>query len=304
MRLFHIVPKLTMFFLFVSIVVYGGHAATVGQHTVTIDVEEVGQPADVTIELFYKDITSEQVSYLIPYTIENLQVSDEQGRLSCTQRQLAIGTEILCEPRKRNNYSITIDYASDSFLTPLPDTRQAINYSYSVANPTEQFVVRFILPEGYGVVESNGSASVTPQLAQIGSTGRRIFVEWDRQEVPLGDTLAYSAQFENLTFLQRFPYIYIVPFVLIILVLTISLFVARSRQRGSRVDEAYHALKSEEQQIIDYLRSREGECKQRDIVKALDLSKAKASRLIADLEERALVEKIQRGRSNRIRLRD
>ncbi|HLD33627.1 MAG TPA: hypothetical protein VJB66_02795, partial [Candidatus Nanoarchaeia archaeon] len=64
------------------------------------------------------------------------------------------------------------------------------------------------------------------------------------------------------------------------------------------------ALPDELQQVIDFLKSQDGRSTQKDIRKQFPQSEAKISLMIADLENRKLVEKIKKGRGNIVILRE
>jgi uncharacterized membrane protein len=58
------------------------------------------------------------------------------------------------------------------------------------------------------------------------------------------------------------------------------------------------ALTEDERNVLQFIISKGKKCTQKEIVKALDLSKAKASRLIQNLEKRNLIKKRKKGRTN------
>jgi len=77
-----------------------------------------------------------------------------------------------------------------------------------------------------------------------------------------------------------------------------------SQSPVEQVTASKEALPDELQQVIDFLKSQDGRSTQKDIRKQFPQSEAKISLMIADLENRKLVEKIKKGRGNIVILRE
>jgi len=73
--------------------------------------------------------------------------------------------------------------------------------------------------------------------------------------------------------------------------------------RKQRVKDLLPVLTNGERKAMEILLREKGEVDQRVIVKETDFSKAKVSRIINDLIDRGLIEKISRGRKNLIKLK-
>ncbi|MDY6769150.1 MAG: hypothetical protein SVW02_03535 [Candidatus Nanohaloarchaea archaeon] len=285
--------------LAVSLLVPAASATVIQEESITV---ELGAPDTATIERQYGSITTERISYLVfgRYNPEHLSARDAQGQLDCTVERLSIGKEILCTPRQRSNYSVTITYEGDF------TAREGDALVFSLANrvfvPTDRMETRVVLPEGYGIVE-NGEA-YSPDGAQVGSRGRRIFLEWTHANVSIGDAVTYRVRYEQLSVFEFLALrkLTVLLAVAVIVLAALVVYVRRKHAGEKTVADVFPVLKEDEQEVVRFLIDNDGEAEQRDIVDSLDYSKAKISRLVSDLEDRNLVTKEKHGRVNVVSL--
>lgn len=261
---------------------------------------------NVSVERHYDRVTSPHISYFVPenYDPRQLVAEDDLGELDCIVREFDSGKEILCEPRKETDYTVDIYFFADFVERDRQDV-YTFSYVKQVLTPTQRTDVQVVLPEGFGLVQSNDDPSYTPDYATVGSEGRRIFIEWQRENVSIGDTTQYRIQYEKLQVLDK------VPMNLAVGVLVAALLLAAGavyyvRNNNGRDEETIAAvfpvLKEDEQLVLRYVIDNDGEVEQRDIVKNVSYSKAKISKLLSDLEERNLVQKEKQGRVNIVKL--
>ncbi len=274
-------------------------ATTIQQEDITV---ELGTPDTVAVERQYVDITTEHISYLVlgRYDPDGLSAADAQGELDCTVEELSIGKELLCTPRQRSNYSVTITYTGDFAVRQ--DTGMEFSMSNRVFVPTERVNTRVVLPEGYGIVEAEGAYS--PEDAEVGSRGRRIFLEWQYDNVSIGEARTYQVRYEQLSVFESLALRHLTLFLAVaVIVLAVLVVYVRRKHAGEKtVADVFPVLKEDEQEVMRFIIDNEGEVEQRDIVDSLDYSKAKISRLVSDLEDRSLVVKEKRGRVNVVTL--
>lgn len=266
---------------------------------------DLGEKAKVSVELRYSELTAEKISYLIPYKILSWSARDEEGDLNCKMVELKIGRELICEPKKFENFSVFLNFTTKDLTEKVNDIIR-FRYEKNILEPTNTFTLKVIFPEGYGELESNGTGFVPVQPINYisGSTGRRIFLIWDIEEVDLGESILFSAYYERLG-RSRIGSNYIIPalilFSLVILGLS-EIYLGRKR----KFERIMENLKEDEKRIYLYIKEkwgRGGKCTQRDIVRDLNLSKARASRLLHELEERNLIILIKQGRKNVVKLK-
>lgn len=293
------VPKFILLLLIVSLMVKLSISGEIKEENVEITLNGM---ADVSVTLNYKEITTSKLSYLIPYKISYWKVYDENRTLKCNVLSFRIGTEFQCIPNKKENYTVHLEYVTDEIVVKKEDFFK-FEYQHKIVEPVDSYYLKVILPEGYGILKTNASISpIEPEADNIGSTGRRIFVEWRDNEVKLGSTLSYSILYEDLGLLRKIPYEAVIAILSLLLILIIISLILKRKKRT--IEEVFPVLKDDERKIVEFIRDKGGKCRQREIVRELNLSKAKASRIIKDLEERNIVEKIKRGRNNIIILKE
>ncbi len=106
---------------------------------------------------------------------------------------------------------------------------------------------------------------------------------------------------EKDLFEKKFDYALIV--IIVVLVLLIIYFVLRLKKKGEKKIEKSFETKDDVEKVVRILKEEDGRMTQKDLRKRLNLSEAKVSLLIAELESKNIVEKIKKGRGNIIILK-
>ncbi|MDY6770984.1 MAG: MarR family transcriptional regulator [Candidatus Nanohaloarchaea archaeon] len=272
------------------------------------EVIDIGEQTEVSIHLNYTELTAEQVSVLIPSSHDPNRLSghDTEGRISCQFN--ARDNEILCEPGRYNTtYNVTITYTTPNEMLSKGEDYYTFSHVQRILVPTDQYVLRVLLPEGYGLVNGNQVQPFSPAGAATGSAegGRRFSVTWRKDNLSLGESLRFEIRYQELrVFEDIFPdqFSVLAALVLIILSLVLYLYVKRRRKEGETIASIMPVLKDDEREVLRYLIEQDGDCEQKELVDNLDYSKAKISRLVKDLEERSLLKKVKEGRKNRLLL--
>jgi DNA-binding transcriptional ArsR family regulator len=298
--------KRFVFILFLLLCVPMAAASQITLEDTRIHVDPDGQ-ANVTIERQYDSISSPRISYFVPsqYNPEQLQARDDLGELDCTTQSFESGREILCDPRKMADYTVEITFFADFITYDRQTNTHLFSFVRQVLTPTDRTRLQVVLPEGFGLVQSQGNPSYSPANAHVGSQGRRIFIDWERENVSIGDTVQYRVQYEKLQVLDNVPgSIAGAALILALLIAGGAVYYVRQNrgeQNGS-IASVFPVLKDDEQLVIRYIIDNGGEVEQRDIVENVSYSKAKISKLLSDLEDRKLVEKEKQGRVNIVKL--
>lgn len=155
------------------------------------------------------------------------------------------------------------------------------------------FSVRLDLEEG--IVANSGE--IFPSNYVFSSDGRTISLVWNYTNVSKGDVFAFFVSMEDKKISSHF-WAYFAVFIVLIFGLATYWFLRRKRA----IVDKY--LLDEERKVIEILNSVDrNEMWQKNIQKSMNLSKAKCSRMIRNLESRGLVEKIPMGNTNKIRLK-
>lgn len=265
---------------------------------------------EVTVHINYTDLTSEYVSLLVPESYEPQQVqgTDASGEIPC--RFMEPDSEILCTPSEHNgSYAVDIRYTMPSPARMVAEAGHMVHaHTKRILVPIDSYSLRVVLPEGYGLIESQQTPAYAPESGEVGSdaNGRQIYVEWQDPDTSIGDTIRYQVRYQELNVFQDIfpasPAVF-VAVLLILIAAGLSLYMRRTQSSSDTVASLLPVLKDDEKDVIRYMVDHDGECGQKDLVDDLDYSKAKISRLVKDLEERNLIKKIKEGRQNRLKLK-
>jgi len=274
-------------------------ATKINKETVKVDL---GRISHIEVKLDYNDLTSQQISYSVPFAAGEVTAVSDQGELNCEKKNLEVGTEFLCTPQSKENFTVTLNYETDA-LTEKTGEIWKVSYDYNVLKPTENYQIRFILPEGKGIYENEKSHLPSPAQPtgwETGSEGRRIFLQW-KTRPELGESLSYTAYYEDLSVWEGQIYVYSFLAIAIIALASFS-FYFYFKKTPKSLEAILPLLKEDEKKIIRQLIEHDNSCEQSVIVSELEFSKAKVSRLIKDLSERNVISKEKIGRKNRIKL--
>lgn len=297
------IARLGILFLLVLTVLGTASATTIESEE---EIIRLGEQTDVTIHVNYSELTSEQVSLLIPagHSPQQLQARDSQGReLECEFND--VDSEILCDPASFNTtYNVTVEYTTPTDLSQ-EEGYLEFNHVQRILIPTERYRLHVVLPEGYGLVEEESVEPLSPSDARRGSDegGRQFTVTWEDDGLGLGDVQRYQIKYQELrVFEDIFPdhLSFIAALTLVLVSLALYLYVKRRQEEGDTIASIMPVLKDDEQEALRYIIDQGGDCEQKALVDNLEYSKAKVSRLVTDLEERNLIEKVKEGRKNRL----
>lgn len=276
----------------------------------------------VNEEMIFKTPISGQVPIVLP--------ADAQG-ISVKVGEQFINSNLLKERQ-------IIDVASAktilvSYVTK--DLLDSSDFLVSMKMPydAEKFNAKVTLPEGAtfrtAVSESDiKPSSVYPKPTEMTTDGTSILIGWDYEGLKKGDEKSFLVMFNERS---TFPYLWVI--IILLLVIAALLFFVFSRKRARKSgktrkkasgralqtkpvkEEAKKEelpqeasfekhLKEDEEQVVNILKQREGECEQGTLRVITGFSKAKLSGLLKELEDRNIVYKEKRGKKNRVFLRE
>ena len=270
-----------------------------------VQVNELGIVAEINedyvhmaVDIEY-NITVERADYFVLAPVTDVHVYDENNsELVCELKEREIGTLILCEDVSLQKIRFEFNAYE---LVKKQGTINHFTYPYSITNPTEKFSLIVKLPIGAMIVEQgklnqSGMKPYSPEDATRGSDGRRIYLSWSKTKPRLGTTFDVSIFFERVE-LPTSPTTLLV--VIVFLLLAAVLFLSRKKP----YDVILPVLTKEEREVVSLLlASGKRQVNQREIVRKMDLSKSKVSRIIQNLEQRGLVSRTRVGRTNKIQL--
>jgi len=279
-------------FLFASI----GHASLTNWD-VDISVNDDGS-SDWKVVLTYNE-TVQQSDYFILSRISDAQIFANNQTASCRVTQ-DIGTSIVCTtPAAQYTYRFRADRLVDNL-----QNFKAFRYPFSVTSNVDRISIVVKMPLAAVLAEQEklsgtGLRSFEPQSGAEGSDGRRIFISWVFDNPTLGQTINISVIYELISGFEQFAVFAVILAAVVIGFILAIVFVFRRRT----IRDMLPILNDGERKAMEILLREKGEVDQRIIVKETDFSKAKVSRIIGDLVDRGLVEKIIKGRKNLIKLK-
>ncbi|MEA3229791.1 MAG: hypothetical protein U9P44_02650 [archaeon] len=297
-----LVIALFVLFFFIS-PVYGSQ---IKNHEIVVVIDDFGI-ALTSVNLSYEDLTTDEIYYFVFAQIDSLAANDNYGILLCNTESYSYGTQIRCKPNTEDNlnYSVHLDFNMLS-LQSAADEEFFFGYDYSIRVPIERFVLKFVLPTGTALIEDkNGISPYFPEYGVIGSTGdgRHITVTWTEENPSLGSDHSYRVFYEKVTQIHYEGITYPVILLLLVLVLVMS-FLSLKYMKTRKVNTVLSVLHKGERMVVELLIGNDNRCDQRVLVKETGFSKAKLSRILLDLEDRGLITKTRRGRTNIVKLLD
>ncbi|NOR85195.1 hypothetical protein GQ473_03690 [archaeon] len=291
----------TMVFVFILAMPLS-FAAIVSSHDMTVTLDDVGN-AHFTVVIKYEELTTNKMYYAAYSKLTNLEVHDSLGVLACSTEARSYGVEIACDPKDttKNDYEVTIKYDAPSIITQSMDAK-IFTYTMNTREPTNNLKFMLILPEGSGLVDEKDFDAIYPKDGSIGGTGRRATITWILNNPPLGKATVFSAYFENISQTNQDNLLYeaiILSFALILIV-----FFRYKSHSAKKTGVVLSVLRDDEKKVLEAIQEKGENCRQRDIVKITDFSKARVSRLLDDLEKRNIIERIRIGRTNKVHIKD
>lgn len=252
---------------------------------------------DWTITFRHNESVSRS-DYFILSRAENVQVLADDIPVQCSVTE-NVGTTILCSDihAGRIVYKFRTANAASVLRSLL-----IFSHRFSVTQLTGRFSVTVRLPLGAVLVEKprlegTGLARFEPSWGREGSDGRRIFVEWISTEPKLGETYDMSLVYEQAVSGEK-------PILPVVLVVAAAIAIAYfAFARKPTLKDMLPVLTESERKVMEILIREKGSVDQRKLVKDLDYSKPKISRIMKNLSDRGLVEKVRKGRTNIIMLR-
>lgn len=181
--------------------------------------------------------------------------------------------------------------------------------------PVDTKLLRTILrmPQGYYLLpELDPVQPKTSPGASFTTDGRIISVTWEKQDVKKGEQVQYTLGFKleeshitnviTMPFLENtIPQEALVPIILFAFFFGYFLAAGFGGLLVNLIKNVTVGLTEDENTVVELLKS--GQLKQREIQKKTGFSKAKLSRLLAEMEQRKLIAKESKGRTNVIRLK-
>jgi hypothetical protein len=274
------------------------HAATLNNWNIDISIND-DKTAEWVVTLLY-DGNVTKSDYFVASKITGTEVSADGTYIDCSTTQKEFGTSVVCSSIRASR--IVYKFRTLGLVTDLQNLEQ-FGYRFPVTQLVDSFKVVVKLPLGSGLVEKSrleGTAykRYEPDWGQEGSEeGRRISVTWQLDKPVLGAEVDVSLIYEPVIGINQLISLAII-FGLVGIFL---LFIFSARRRP--ISNILPILTEGERKVMEILLREKKDVDQRRIVKEVDFSKSKVSRIIQDLVKRGLIETTRKGRTNLVRLK-
>jgi len=258
--------------------------------------------ADYTLTFLFRKLPEGTLNYPLPFHIKEFETSANFKNYTCEAHKEEWGTLISCDfsQVKEGGRALSIRFKR---VNSVKKIENIYHFETSVKTPQEvpRMIVKVILEKGFILIpEPENPTTIvpfTPKDGTEGSDGRRIFILWERENLKKGEGLDITVSFERSAPVTQNN----TPFLILGIVILVVMLILALRFRGGQ-ESIESILKEDEKKVIEIIKSHGGMCKQREIVRESDFSKAKVSRLVKDLEDRGIVKIERTGRTNKIYL--
>ncbi|MCX6819059.1 MAG: hypothetical protein NT129_03615 [Candidatus Aenigmarchaeota archaeon] len=284
--------------LFALLLVPSVHAANLDNWNIEISLND-DRTSEWIVTLVYDDNITRNDYFVLTDRITGLEVITDGNFIDCQVSRQGLGTSILCDNIRAHEiqYSFRVHGLIES-----NENLEIFKYRFSLTQRPGNFSISVKLPLGAGLVEDSklidtGLKKFEPEWGKEGSDGRRIFFEWKNEDPKLGEAINVSIVYEQVAGLS-----YLVYFAVIFVITAVSLlYLLMFRRRN--IKSILPVLTDGERKVMEILLREKKDVDQRKIVNETDFSKAKVSRIIQNLVNSKLIEKIHKGRNNLIKLK-
>lgn len=147
-----------------------------------------------------------------------------------------------------------------------------------------------------------------PIPSKVTTDGRQIMLLWEYAGLKAGDEKSFFVKFREKT---SYAWLILVMALIIVVLVSGLLYLYKRKPRVEKVvekivekeDMLEKHLKEDEEQVVNILKQREGQCEQGTLRVITGFSKAKLSGLLKELEDRNVIYKEKRGKKNLVFLR-
>lgn len=243
-----------------------------------------------TITVVFDRALTEPVDYTLNERVSAVAVSDSDSLLVHELIE-ANGTFIL-RIFPEGDKTLVIKFISDSLVFQNNNIYQFFT-ELSFAETVKTLEVIVTLPEGFGIFQN----SYSPSGAAISSDGRNIQLLWSFSN--FNEPTIFSVKFERLG-VQLNIWIPIALLTLIGLGFLYKHYNERlAKEKEKAKQEFYVGFREDEKKVIEYLEKHET-AYQNKIEHEFKFSRAKMTRIVKKLQEKGLVHKKRKGRTNRL----
>lgn len=296
-----------IFILFVLLLPVNAHAISYkfSNYSMNLEISQTSM-INETVSFTMKNIGESPIA-LVEYFIASkplsLGIYDSKGPLNYTIENGNTVVISLREPLKNGTSdSIKINFELFGFVADFKEDK-ILSFSYiPEANITAFSLIVKLPPRSTlaSEIEKSGESlsAVYPSPTKIYTNGKRIILEWQRDELKIGESFRVFVMYSNLNKRNYSP-LWVLFGLLIGTALTY--FVIKGKNKNKNI--ARMVLSGDEEKIYELILASDGEILQEEIVKTTGFSKAKVSKLIRNLEIKKIIKKEPYRKTNRLMLK-
>jgi uncharacterized membrane protein len=258
----------------------------------------VGANVVVQTDVIFNNKTTKTLEFQLPDDYEALSAYIDSNPVKADVNDNLLKINLNQNTKVSFNYVTSEFIDRDNFLVNLEQNYDADNLLIKLALP-EGATLKKPIKEG-----DLTSGSIYPKPTDSKTDGRSLIFYWLKTDVKQGDETSIFVQFES----RKFP-VWVVALIVLLVAAGAVLLVLYLRKKSEtkiiieKEDLVEKHLKEDEEQIVNVLKLKGGQCEQGTLRIATGFSKATLSRLLSELEERNVVSKEKRGKKNLVFLK-
>ncbi|MBU5575196.1 MAG: hypothetical protein QXX01_01835 [Candidatus Aenigmatarchaeota archaeon] len=283
----YLITILLFIFLFsqasFSKIIYFGEESIIYDNLITDNIIMTIEPNETS-----------QVKISFLFDIKNFSYSSNFPA-SCELSKSADRNLLICDTKlaSESNRSLKINFISSNIKKE--NNIFSFKKEFIVYDTINSFLYKVYLPEGTAIISDR--ESIIPTYGNIASDGRKIFVYWQKNNLPLGELLSFQIFYESL--IKEKTEIPLITIIIATVSILIIILIFRFRKKLG-VQIFLPILKSDEKLIMELILKHGDGVNQKVIVRESKFSKAKVSKVLKNLSERGIIRLERIGRSNRI----
>lgn len=277
-------------------------SAAINDWDTTVSLRDDGT-ALWTVKISYTEPVQKS-DYFIVSSVNDVRATADGKEAQCATETLPVGTSIACKTYGQN---FTYSFMASDMLSRFGGFSR-FAYRFGVPITTGTYAVKLELPIGASLaqkedLQGTGRRSYEPawkeafRTSASGSDGRVIYILWTLENPTLGETFDAAAIYDTFDYTSQ-----VAAFLIILAIIALFIGVMYTfRKKDYR--HILPVLTDAERRVVEIVIKEQKPVDQRKIIKDLDYSKPKVSRIVHDLEQRGLVSVQRKGRSNVISMK-
>lgn len=250
-----------------------------------------------------KDVSVSEIEYSFRYSISDVRYESLYSPVTCQTRvtDVSVVSCAFTEHEEYDQTNLQLQFRTSEMLRKIDD-----NYEFSYFMPIEGEIGRIFnivyLPPTSTLASEDPEDSFSPRDGKTLSDGTHIMIYWERNNLTEGEDIYFSTTYKIPV--NSFLDIGLMVIIGLVIIAGLGAFYIQTAKKRRSVEVIMPLLKGDEKTVVDILKQHEGSVSQKVIVRESDFSKAKVSRIVADLRERGIIDVESIGRMNKITLKE